>query len=71
MFTGLVEKLGRVEAVTEENSGKTLTLSWPGLGQSAEPLALGESVAVNGTCLTAAGRPAPDELAFDLMPETL
>ena len=31
----------------------------------------GESVAVNGTCLTAAGRPGPDELAFDLMPETL
>ena len=49
MFTGLVEALGRVERVEEEASGRRLTLAWPGLG---EPLTLGESVAVNGCCLT-------------------
>jgi riboflavin synthase len=50
MFTGLVEALGRVVAVREENAGRRLVLEWPGL---ADPLALGESVAVNGCCLTA------------------
>ncbi|MDE2506089.1 MAG: riboflavin synthase [Planctomycetota bacterium] len=49
MFTGLVEALGRVERVTAGASGRRFALWWPGL---AEPLALGESVAVNGCCLT-------------------
>ncbi len=49
MFTGLVAALGRVERVTAGASGRRFALWWPGL---AEPLALGESVAVNGCCLT-------------------
>src|SRR5579883_2094154 len=49
MFTGLVEALGRVERVIEEGSGRRLAIAWPSL---AEPLAIGESVAVNGCCLT-------------------
>lgn len=49
MFTGLVEILGTIERVDEEGPGRRFTLIWPGL---TEPLALGESVAVNGCCLT-------------------
>jgi riboflavin synthase len=49
VFTGLVEVLGRVERVVEENAGRRFALRWPGL---AEGLAIGESVAVNGCCLT-------------------
>lgn len=49
MFTGLVEALGRVERVVEEGPGRRLSLAWPGL---AGALALGESIAVNGCCLT-------------------
>ena len=49
MFTGLVESLGRVEAIEVEGSGRRLALVWPGL---RAPMALGESVAVNGCCLT-------------------
>jgi riboflavin synthase len=52
VFTGLVEGLGWVEQVVEENSGRTLTIAWPGLS-SEDPMELGESVAVNGCCLTA------------------
>ena len=49
MFTGLVEALGWVERVVAEGSGRRLTLIWPRL---RAPLALGESVAINGCCLT-------------------
>ena len=49
MFTGLVESLGRVDRVIEENVGKRFSLTWPNLTTS---LAIGESVSVNGCCLT-------------------
>ena len=51
MFTGIVQQLGQVESIRDENSGRRLTLRWPGLDR-ADPLVLGESVAVNGCCLT-------------------
>lgn len=51
MFTGLVEGLGQVDRVAEENAGRRLAIVWPGL-PSSEPLKLGESVAVNGCCLS-------------------
>ena len=67
MFTGLVEALGQVERVDEEGAGRRLTLAWPGL---SEPLAIGESVAVNGCCLTVVAAGAD---GFDVQagPETL
>jgi riboflavin synthase len=48
MFTGLVEALGTVSAVHELESGRRLTIA------TEEPLglALGESIAVDGVCLT-------------------
>ena len=49
MFTGLVESLGTVKAVTDAPAGRTLVVAEPAL---APQLALGESVAVNGACLT-------------------
>jgi riboflavin synthase len=75
MFTGLVEALGRVARVVEEGPGRRLTLAWPAPGVSeAGPLVLGESVAVNGCCLTvvATGDGTENE-TFDVQagPETL
>ncbi len=49
MFTGLVESLGLLERVDDEAEGRRLAIRWPGLN---ETLALGESIAVNGCCLT-------------------
>ncbi len=49
MFTGLVEKVGEFIAVRQRGNGAELTIKhdiW------AEPLVLGESVAVQGVCLT-------------------
>ena len=69
MFTGIVEALGRVGAVeTGAAGGRRLLLSVP-----EEPgwrLALGESVAVSGVCLTVVDA-LPGRLAFDLAEETL
>jgi riboflavin synthase len=72
MFTGLIEALGRVEVVRDENAGRRLILAWPGLGEAGDPLALGESVAVNGCCLTViATGPEPDQFTVQAGPETL
>lgn len=67
MFTGLVEALGRIQTSTQEGAGRRFTIQWPGL---AEPMALGESVAINGCCLTVVT--ARDD-CFDVQlgPETL
>ena len=51
MFTGLVEALGRIERVHDDGAGRDFTIAWPDLKVS-DPLAIGESVAVNGCCLT-------------------
>src|SRR5258708_6014161 len=52
MFTGLVEALGEVLGVVDEDAGLRVTLAWAGLDAGGGPLAVGESVAVNGCCLT-------------------
>ena len=67
MFTGIVRELGAVEAVEESAAGIRLLVRAP---ETAAAAAVGDSVAVNGVCLTAV---AADDglLAFDAVPETL
>lgn len=67
MFTGLVEALGTVRERTPDGAGCRLTLSAPGL---AGELSVGESVAVNGACLTVVARD-PHTCQFQAGPETL
>ena len=66
MFTGLIETVGRVRALEQRGDGARLYLQTP----LAAELSLGESLAVNGCCLTVT---ALDErgLSFDLLGETL
>jgi riboflavin synthase len=49
MFTGIVKELGRVEAVDTSDDGARLRIH----AELASDLAEGDSVAVNGACLTA------------------
>jgi riboflavin synthase len=49
MFTGLVETLGTVLELLPAGAGRRLTLA---VSAYADQLSLGESVAINGTCLT-------------------
>ena len=67
MFTGLIEGMGRVRAVDPAEGLTRLTLETP---FPASELALGESVAVDGVCLTATQRLA-EGFAVDAVAETL
>ncbi len=64
MFTGLIEAVGRVVALERlPEGGARLTIE-------AFPMAVGESLAVNGVCLTVQ-HAERNHLSFDLVPETL
>jgi riboflavin synthase len=67
MFTGLVESLGTVCEVVLEGGGCRLTVEAPDI---AGELTIGQSVAVNGTCLTVVVCDA-QTCSFQLGPETL
>jgi riboflavin synthase len=66
MFTGLIEAIGHIEASTIAAEGGRIRVQTPFAGD----LRAGDSVAVNGTCLTAVN---PDATGFfaDLGPATL
>jgi riboflavin synthase len=49
MFTGLIEDIGRVESVERTGEGAKLRIA----SRLSSELALGDSIAVNGCCLTA------------------
>lgn len=66
MFTGIVEQLGSVEDVTDNEIGRRVVLSAPGIGE----LPIGASISVNGVCLTAV-ETGNDTVSVDVIPETL
>lgn len=66
MFTGLVEAVGAVVSLEMRGQQARLAVAAP----FAAELALGESVAVNGCCLTVAESTA-GTAAFDLLAQTL
>lgn len=67
MFTGLVETLGQVAAVEDVPPGKRLVIEASAIAADA---AVGDSIAVNGCCLTLVACDGPT-LSFDAGPETL
>ncbi|HWY51948.1 MAG TPA: riboflavin synthase [Chthoniobacterales bacterium] len=67
MFTGLIEEVGRVLWIRMTDRGTQLQLTAPRL---AGGIAVGDSVAVNGCCLTVSAH-RDGQLTFDLLEETL
>jgi riboflavin synthase len=67
MFTGIVRERGRVAAVEGGADGVRLSVRAP---RTAPQVAIGDSVSVDGCCLTVVGI-EDDRLAFDAVPETL
>ncbi len=66
MFTGIIEKVARVEATRAQGSGTRVSIA-----TGFVDLTLGESVAVDGVCLTVAELGQGGNAAFDLSAETL
>jgi riboflavin synthase len=67
MFTGIVEHVGRIEAIEEESDLARLRID---VGPLAEGVKLGDSIAVCGACLTVTHQDG-SQLAFDVINETL
>jgi riboflavin synthase len=67
MFTGLIAELGSITAIEKSETSAVFTINAPGL---ISQIAVGDSVAVNGVCLTAT---SIDGTAFtaDVMVQTL
>jgi len=72
MFTGIIQAVGRVEAIEERGGDVRLRIDARELASrvAASRLGLGESVAINGTCLTVLSN-ADARLHFDASRETL
>lgn len=66
MFTGLIQELGTVKSLSRGTVGKLVVASERTPGE----VAIGDSVAVNGACLTVTAI-SGDEVSFDAVPETL
>ena len=67
VFTGLIEEVGRVRWIRTTDRGTQLEVTAP---KVAPAVAVGDSVAVNGSCLTISAHRG-DQLTFDLLEETL
>ena len=67
MFTGLIEKIGRIERIERIETGARLTIAHDAW---TSPLVPGDSVAVQGACLTVT-RPAAQSFTCDVLEETL
>ena len=67
MFTGLIAELGRITAIEKGESSAVFTIAAPSL---ISQITLGDSVAVNGVCLTATSITG-DAFTADVMVQTL
>ncbi len=67
MFTGMIEEVGSVIAVRAGDRGTQLQIAAPHI---AKEIRSGDSIAVNGCCLTLSSQ-HNDLLTFDLLEETI
>jgi len=67
MFTGIVEEIGKVRGIVYGSRSIKLTIQCSKIMDDVE---LGDSIAVNGICLTVADKKS-DEFTADVMPETM
>lgn len=67
MFTGLITELGTISSIQRGESSAIFTITSP---ESVAGLSIGDSIAVNGTCLTATSL-SSDSFTADVMIQTL
>src|SRR5262245_51691324 len=67
MFSGIVEETGTVEQIEQRPGGTTVTIR---AQQVLENAKVGDSIAINGACLTVV-RSTTDTFDVEMAPETL
>lgn len=67
MFTGIIEEMGLIKTINKGSNHYQLTIS---AKKVLEDVQLGDSIAVNGVCLTVTSF-TKEEFTVDVMPETI
>lgn len=67
MFTGIIEEIGKIQGIQKDVSSAVLSIQ---ASEIMQDIHLGDSIAVNGVCLTARSI-FPNSFAADVMHETL
>lgn len=67
MFTGIIEEIGKIKGIQKGASSAVLSVQ---ASEIMEDVHLGDSIAVNGVCLTVTSI-SPSGFTADVMPETL
>jgi riboflavin synthase len=69
MFTGIVEGVGKVEKISKNTKKRSAIEMSINLGKHAKGLKIGQSVALNGVCLTAT-KLSKSTCIFEMIEET-
>ena len=69
MFTGIVEGIGKIEKISKNTKNRSAIEMTVNLGKYAKGLKIGQSVALNGVCLTAT-KLSKSNCVFEMIEET-
>ena len=69
MFTGIVEGIGKIETISKNTKNRSAIQMTVNLGKYAKGLKIGQSVALNGVCLTAT-KLTKSNCIFEMIEET-
>ncbi len=69
MFTGIVEGIGKIETISKNTKNRSAIQMTVNLGKYAKGLKIGQSVALNGVCLTAT-KLSKSNCIFEMIEET-
>ncbi len=70
MFTGIIEGVGKVEKITQNTKNRSAFQMTVDLGKNAKGLKVGQSVALNGVCLSAT-KILKNKCDFEMIDETI
>ena len=69
MFTGIIEGIGKVEKISKNTKNRSAIQMTINLGKHVKGLKIGQSVALNGVCLTAT-KMSKSSCIFEMIEET-
>ncbi len=70
MFTGIIEGVGKVEKITQNTNNRSAFQMTVDLGKHAKGLKIGQSVSLNGVCLSAT-KISKNKCDFQMIDETI